>query len=445
MIKEIIFIMIIVQIPLWLLAIWWIAKHFRRSNLKSIPSLIKFKLPLVVLALNVIILSAMRAILVDPEVVIVDGYNGYALIIREQLLDWDYVIDEAYRGPEYIWEWQRKYRIEYSLLIAIINIYTSLDIILIGRIISLGSFLSSIYLLNRILEQTSYFENQWRKNAVLSLFVTNVTIITNLIRFETDIFFLALLLVVIVLYQQFLKRTGFRKLWTLMLIILVCIILIFTREIGFIIIVSMIIHQLIVGSNKARILILGISAIIIFAIIYLNLLVEIFFFLIWSAGVYDFASELILRGNIFVIFEYAIIKFLAPNLFWKTLEAVFIAFGIPFLVAMIGLSKGMRNSIQRRKIARNLLSFYFAIYVLSYLFLKVGRGLDRFFIPILFIPYFVTPLGIEHLSSFIKSKGFSESLEEMLQTKILAVLVVIQIMIFGFRLILSLLEVGINY
>jgi hypothetical protein len=388
----------------------------------------------------------MRAVFVDPVIVVQDGYNRYAELMTILLQDWSFEIGQEIRSVNILIEnWSHKLRIGYSLVIAEINLVTSVDVIIIGKAISLISFLASIYLFNLVLIQSGFFNNLWKKNAVLSLYITNSTVMINLVRFETDVFFLALILAVIVLYQQFRQRGRLAKLATFVVLMFLSFFLVFTREIGIFLIGALVIHQFIVMGKKGK----GVFVFFILILGYLILIDEylrqLIFFMFWSGGTFVIAEEVINNGNFIVLFEYLYLKFTAPNLYTKNFEAIAYAFGISFFVGIFSFGHIFRDKIRRRKVLSNVLTVYFLLFLFSYFLLKIGRGLDRFFLPIIFIPYMLAPAGIERIAGIIENRGLAESPNALIQAKILAGLVVCQIIIFGIRLIMALLEIGIEF
>ena len=445
MIREIIFALLIIQIPLWsFIGIWFF--NYLRLNIRSVITKKQSYVPLLILICIAILLSFLRAVLIDPNIVIKDGYDNYAGLMTYQLLDWNMYIDEFYRLPgQQVQHWPHKYRIEYSLLVAIINILTSWNVIIIGRIISIISFLASVYLLNLIMINSGHFNNEWNRFAVLSLFITNVTIVTNLVRFETDIFFLALILSTISIYQKYLNSKKLAKLGFALVLSAICFVLVFTREIGAILVGAIFIHQFIILGRKGKVIFLLACIIIITILFSQNLLINLIFYMVWAGSTHAFATELVYNGNLLVFLEYIPLKFTAPNLYIKNMESIFYAFGIPSIYAIVGASYVLKNTTKRKKALSNILTIYFFIFMLVLLILKIGRTLDRFLIPVLCIPYLLVPIGIDKISIKIIEKRGTDENHSVYHAKQLALLVVIQILIYGVRIILALLEISIEF
>jgi hypothetical protein len=384
---------------------------------------------------------------VDPEIVVQDGYNRYAVLIGEQLLDPSYEIDTQYRSttnPILVKDWSHKLRIGYSLIVAIINLLTSWDVIIIGRIVSVISFIASIYLLNLILLQSDFFGDKWKRDAIIVLYVTNVTIITNIVRFETDIFFLALVMTAIVMYQQSFRKSGIRKLASISLLCLLLFFMVFTREIGVILIGVFVIHRVIVGGKIMK---LGFIIAIVSLIVSFFLLEEVrnlLFFMLWSAGTHYMATEVFYNGNILFLFEYMSIKFTTPYLLSKNLESLAYAFGVIIPFASLGLFHVFKDSSIRKKVVKNPLTIFFIFFIIFFYVIKVGRTLDRFFMPIIFIPYLLVPAGVQLLSEIFREKNLTTIPEHTLRGWILSLIPISQIMIYGVRLILALLEIGVT-
>lgn len=445
MIRELLFIVLIAQIPLWICTIFLIIRKGISFKPRQAVQSLKVYYPIIVIMVIAIILSVMRAVLVDPIIVVQDGYNRYALLMKNQIFDWTYEIDEASRGADVlVKDWSHKFRIGYSMYIALIHIITGWDYIIIGKIMSFGSFLASVYLLNKILIQTGYFNDLWHRNVVLSLYLSNVTIMTNIVRFETDVFFLALVMTCIVVYQQLLNKKGLAKLGLFLLLIFIWILLIFTREIGVILIGAMILHQIVIGGKIRKIGFVASSIAILYVAMNIQFFKDMIFYMMWSTGTYNVTDEIINKGNIIILFEYLILKFTAPNLYTKNIEAIAYAFGIVLFLILCGALTVMRNRIQRKKAISDVMTVFLFLFLSLFLLAKIGRGLDRFFMPIIFIPIMLAPQGLECISNYLIRTKFQDSNHMILQAKILASIVVMQILIFGVRMILTLLEIGID-
>jgi hypothetical protein len=165
----------------------------------------------------------------------------------------------------------------------------------------------------------------------------------------------------------------------------------------------------------------------------------------WSGGTFVIAYEVINNGNFIVLFEYLFLKFTAPNLYTKNIEAIAYSFGVSFFIGGFTLRHIFRDRTRRRKVFSNVLTIYFLIFIISYLILKIGRGLDRFFLPVIFIPYLLAPIGIQNIAGMLETHRLAKSPNTLIQAKILASLVVFQIIIFGIRLIMALLEISLEF
>lgn len=388
-------------------------------------------------------LSLMRGVFVDPPVVITDGYDYFAGQLGMLFSDWNYNIDES------LVSYQFPVRVLYSLIVAVLNVSISLDIVFAGKAISLISFLVSIPLLNMILVETSYFETRWKRDTVLLLYVTNCTVVTSLSRFGTDMLFVALLMMGTLLYLRFVMNGNKDRFWALMKIALISILLVFTREVGIMFIMAIVFHQFVIRDLDAKITItiFTLVTLLLFAAItaYLNLLIELVYYVVWTATSYAYADALLVDGNLAYLLHPFLTKLTSAYIFITTLESGVYAFGIPILVAMAGAFKFLKDRTNRRIILFRLLSLYFIGFGLFYLFVKIGRGLDRFFLPVVFIPYLLVPTGLELISGPCEvSQNSNESLKGRCKFLFL-LLMTSQLLVFIIRAILSYLGFGIDF
>ena len=81
------------------------------------------------------------------------------------------------------------------------------------------------------------------KERILIVFILHPTVITQIVRVETDILFMALTFYILYLYLSFNKNrsTNYQKVQLLLALLL----LIFTREVGLILVLAIIMHYII--------------------------------------------------------------------------------------------------------------------------------------------------------------------------------------------------------
>ena len=415
----------------------------RRLSINSLRSCISSNSHVLILTAIAILLSLLRGILVDPPVVITDGYDYFAGQLGTLLSDWNYNIDES------LVEYQFPFRLMYSLVVALLNVFISLDIVLAGKAISLMSFLVSIPLLNMILVQTGLFGTKLKRDMVLLLYVTNCTIVTSLSRFGTDMLFVALLMAGILLYLRFVMNCNEDRFWTLVKIALISILLFFTREVSILFIMAMVLHQFVSQDwdIKIKITIFTSVAVLCFAAVaaYLNILIELIYYVVWTATSYTYANELLKKGNLAYLLYPLLSKFTSVYNIITTIESCVYAFGFPVLVALVGVVGFLKAWPKRRLLLSHFLSLYFVCFSFFYLFLKIGRGLDRFFLPVVFIPYLLVPAGLERISSSCRdSQNRVESLKGRCRFFFL-LLVTSQLLVFIIRAVLSYLGLGIDF
>lgn len=406
-----------------------------------------------------LILSSMRALFIDPPIVINDGYELYAQNLKILLTNWNYDIDQFTSG------YRHTFRTNYSLLIAMISfLFPFLDTIIIGRIISVSSFIISIVFLSKILNNFKTLSIDSNKQKILILFILNPTIITNVVRLETDIIFLALSLYIINIYIDMKKQKTFSKSKIIKLLIGFTL-LFLTRQVGAILITVIIIHYLYSASKEAKAFFLFIFIGIIAISALLGVLSTILFHAIWSATSYDNAIQIVQNFNFSVLVNILLSKFIFFSALIKTVESMIYAFIPALFFAIIGLINlywADKNRIKR--VFRTEIALFFILYLIFYLFFKTGRGLDRFWIPILIFPLLILPFTIDlqktfknvnyflkmtdnpqmqNLSFFGKVKIFSlpeiNSSSEIIFPKSTFILILfIQLFIFGIRTGLSL-------
>lgn len=386
------------------------------------------------LALFIIIafaFSTVRAVFVDRPIVVSDGYDQYAVLLSQWLRNPSINLDTSLGGYHF------PFRIVYSLLIAIPLAIAPLDILLLGRVISILSFLATIPLLDKIMGLLGLKEISGVEEAVLILYVTNVTIVTALVRFGTDMLFLALLMCAIVVYERLLERPLKESRLSLLLLVILCALLFFTREVGLLFCGSIGLHQFWLQNRKIKLSILAVALAGIITMLFLGVLDDFLYYLVWTSSSSRFATELVLHGDLAALAMPLASKFLSvPNLL-STIEAVFYAFGMPLLVSMLGIYYMIRNP-QKRGFLRGITFLYFIVFILFYVFLKIGRGIDRFFLPILFIPYLTVPYGLKVFIYGNEEPAVKAS--EWLPYKmrlVFATLIVSQLLIYILRTILS--------
>jgi hypothetical protein len=407
----------------------------RRLSINSLRSRISSNSHVLILTAIAIILSLLRGILVDPPIVVTDGYDYFAGQLSTLLSDWNYNIDES------LVEYRFPFRLMYSLAVALLNVFISLDIVLAGKAISLMSFLVSIPLLNMILVQTGLFETKRKRDMILLLYITNCTIVTSLSRFGTDMLFVALLMAGTLLYLRFAMNDNEDRFWTLVKTALISILLFFTREVSILFIMAMVLHQFVSQDldTKIKTTIFTLGAILWFTAVaaYLNILLELVYYVVWTATSYTYANALLKNGNLAYLLYPLLSKSTSVYNIITTIESCVYVFGVPVLVALVGVMGFLKDRPKRRLLLSHFLSLYFICFGFFYIFLKIGRGLDRFFLPVVFIPYLLVPAGLERMSSSCRdSQNRVESLKG--RYRLLFVLLVIsQLLVFAIRTILS--------
>ena len=397
----------------------WFSKDFilnyLQHDLKS--SIIRGKWILLAI-ITAFFLSVLRALIFDPILVVNDGYDSYAIGIRSFLFNFSSPVDEVPQP-------KIRFRITYPTIIAILLPSSApLDIIFIGRLISILSFFLCIYYLGKLIEHFKSISETINKERILIVFILNPTIITNIVRFETDILFLGLSFYILHNYLNFIdhKSSNIQKLS----LVLAIVIFLFTREVGIFLFFSLLLHYFIFIPRKFKYLIISISSVCIVIGFWLNILQDFIFYALWSASTYTYAYEIIYKNNWLVIIDIILLKVTNEYIFSKTIESIIYSFFPAILFFLVGFFRLYltEDKIGRKKILTNIISIYFSIYIIFYLVLKSGRGLDRFWIPILAFPLLILLYTIDlndlksriiHLiryrSNSIKSLTFSSEHE----------------------------------
>ncbi|NHJ25053.1 MAG: hypothetical protein EAX89_10785 [Candidatus Lokiarchaeota archaeon] len=333
---------------------------------------------IIIAVLSTLLLSFLRAWLIDPNLVVSDGYVNYAHHMKNLLFNWEYEIDKYAKEPH-------QFRIVYPLLVASISLlFPFMEYISIGRIISIISFLLSIIYFSKILERFDIASKKITRDRICIIFILNPTIITNAIRFETDILFLCLMLYAF--HQYLTLRENTRSILIQKLnFISVSSLLVFTREVGIIFIFAVFLMKFVSSSKFFKISILLMSGILILVGYWLSLTNKVLFYLVWTVSNYDYAYNLIYNGNWFILIELLINKFLDQYYLLKTFESLFYTFFPSIIFVLIGFGRFYYNQSKKKRklLIQNVFSVFFIFYVLSYIFLKAGRGLDRFWIPLI--------------------------------------------------------------
>jgi hypothetical protein len=413
--------------------------NVRRVSLNEIKEWVLSHDKILWLVIISLTFSIFRALFVDPPIVVSDGYDHYAIFIQNQITDWGYNLDAQYKAAgSPLAGWPHTLRIGYSLVVGIISLIPGADIIMIGRVISFICFLSSIYLLDKILTKAGYLQETWKRTAVIFLYISNVTIVTNMVRFGTDFFFLALLMLDVLIYMNFIQKQGKKRIPYLILLIMLSILLLFTREVGAIFIGAMLLHQFLTTSKRSRIAVIVLGVIGVFFIYLSGFLTTLLFHLIWTATTHQIAVEIVYNGNIAILGYTALGKFLSVYNLTKTIEALIYAFGVAALAIFLSAFRVLSKSNLRRKILAHLLSIYFLLFTILYGLLKISRGLDRFFIPILFIPLLLVPHGITVLADDKRNPIFNKMSVNFSREKTVQWMIIMQYGLFWIRTMLSL-------
>lgn len=375
----------------------YIKKLFNANalNRKETPKLIKdyFSTNYIIILIIIlsIILSILRAVFVDPQIIVTDGYDYYANQIRLLLNDWSYDIDNHLIMPGTLGsEFLHKFRIVYSLSIAIIHmIFPKIKIILVGRIISLCSSLVSFILISKILKYFNFSKDKKNILKISIIFILNPTIITNLIRFETDMLFLAISLFVIYLYLKIIYEK--RNFIDIVLLIISITLLFFTREVGVILIIAIVFHFILNQRAKVKISIFVITFVSIIILSIFGIFQALLYHTIWAATVKEIAYDIVYNLSFKSYYERFLSKMSNINTIIKTMESLVYAFLPSAIFGLLGFINLYNKTDNKRKLFLNLISIYFVLFFFVYIFVKVGRGLDRFWIPILLFPSFLLP------------------------------------------------------
>jgi len=338
-----------------------------------------------------LILAILRTLFVDPQIIVTDNYDYYANQIMILFNDWTYDIDTQLIQPGTIGsQYLHKYRIVYSLIIAIIGaIFPKMNIVFIGKAISYISFLISLLLIKKILKNYEGIYSEKNIQKILIIFVLNPTMLANSIRFETDILFLVLSFFVIYLYLKFVNSKA--NIIDFILLVISSVLLFFTREVGALLIAAILLHFIINQNTKIKLSLVGLVLISVIILSITGFFKTLLFYVIWSATGHDIAFDIVYNLSFLSFSEKFIAKFTNIEVITKTIESFVYAFVPSALFGFLGYINLYNKSKNKRKLFRNLFSIYFVIFIFVYFVIKIGRGLDRFWIPIILFPIILLP------------------------------------------------------
>lgn len=469
-------ILIIIFLFLILIKFFFYIKNQVKSNIlkkKEFPTLIigffKTKYIILLIISLSIILSILRAFFVDPQIIVSDGYDYYANQIKLLLSDWSFDIDNELVSPGTIGvDFSHKLRILYSLIIAIINvIFPKINIISVGRIISVFSFLFSILFLSKILKNFKFTEDKKNILKISMIFILNPTIMTNLIRFETDMLFLAFSLLILYLYLKIIKKKA--NIVDIFLFLVSSVLLFFVREVGAILLIALIFHFIIIQNTKIKISIFVVSFITIIILSYFGIFQTFLFYIILSATLRDIAYDIVYNLSLKLYVEQFIINITNSYTIVKTIESIVYSFLPSAIFGSLGFINLYKKTKRKRKLFFNPFGLYFMFFVGIYILIKIGRGLDRFWIPILIIPCILLPYSysIKNIGKNIKQnfqrfrnkivhritkKPINEAIEVnntisvnqnyFISNDIVIFTIIVQLLIFVLRFCLSLFNIS---
>jgi hypothetical protein len=279
------------------------------------------------------------------------------------------------------------------------------------------------------------------KEFILIIYTTNVTLMTSLVRFGTDMLFLVLILAALVIYLEFNSRSFQESIHLLFPLGVLCVLVLFTREVGFLFCGTLLLHQFYKQKKKFKIVMLGVIAITLIGSAIAGVLDDILFYVIWTATSHTYADTLIRQGDLSILIYPITSKFLSGYNLLTTIEAVFYAFGMALFFSIIGIFYMYKHPV-KREYSRHFIFLYLLVFFCFYVFLKIGRGLDRFFLPVLFIPYLTLPFGLR--VAIYGSENSDEEEPDAIPEKerlLLITLILTQLFTFLLRTILSYISV----
>ncbi|MFX1538123.1 MAG: hypothetical protein ACFFDI_28340 [Promethearchaeota archaeon] len=204
-------------------------------------------------------------------------------------------------------------------------------------------------------------------------------------------------------------------------LVLAIALLIFTREVGIILIFSLILHKFLTLSQKFKSIIAIVTFLSILVSLNIDFLQELLHTLIWNATNYRSAYELVYNYNLFVLVDIFLEKVSDPRDVNTIIESLVLAFIPTILFCILGFIRWYRikNNTNRKKIMSHVIFLYFITYFWVFILFKIGRGLDRFWIPILLFPLFLLPFTVD-IEELINStlKLMSESFRWIYNTTI---------------------------